>query len=474
MKKYYTHYRKNRKGQLTSVLVRVKAGRDGELISRTMQVDKAWGKRELEKRVDDFANQLIGKYGNVNIDKANMTFVDYAEEVIETKLIMDNLEISTATRYRSFLPAIYEFFGDTKLIDVDSDILDDFYLTLIDTDNKNFSLSPRTIFKEVLDNRILGRCAHPDLKALVSSNKRISIASISRASGVPATTVSAMVNGRNVKEEGAVAVATALGYKVEELFNYPDKRKKLSNKTVIEYHRFISSVLSYAVSKKILKINEAEYATTPKAEKPEINYYTTAELELIKTAMDEEPIYWRTLGYMLISTGARRGEILGMRWRDINMDTGVLYIHNNIVYRKGYGIYETTPKTAAGKRFISLPSKMLSLLKEHRAQQLLTSSHTANWDDNDYIFPNRYGRAKHPDSVNKWLKRLQDKHDNLPELNPHAFRHTAASILLLNNIDLASIAHQLGHANISTTLNIYAHVITDALVKNAAVLDKYI
>ena len=91
------------------------------------------------------------------------------------------------------------------------------------------------------------------------------------------------------------------------------------------------------------------------------------------------------------------------------------------------------------------------------------------WQDNDYVFPGTLGSPMHPDSITRWCARFSERH-NLPHINPHAFRHTMASLLYFNHADPISISNRLGHSHVSTTQDIYAHLIEEADKKNADIL----
>lgn len=105
---------------------------------------------------------------------------------------------------------------------------------------------------------------------------------------------------------------------------------KLSNKTVLRYHRYISIVLAQAVKEGIIPFNPAARAEPPKAEKKEANYMQQADLSAILAALETEPIKWQMLIHLLLITGARRGEILGLKWKNIDFDNNRLYICNTI------------------------------------------------------------------------------------------------------------------------------------------------
>lgn len=254
----------------------------------------------------------------------------------------------------------------------------------------------------------------------------------------------------------------------------PGKNKRtgegLSAKTILEHHRLISTVLDQAEKEGLVPFNVAAKATLPKVSKREVNYFQPEQVAAIRDALDAEPMKWKTLVHLLLITGARRGEVLGLKWNAVDFKRNRLHICNNILYSPDVGIYEDTPKTATSDRWVSLPTETTQLLRQYRVWQSMERLRLgAYYQDQDFLFTQDDGRPMHPDSVTDWLAKFSKRH-GLPHINPHAFRHTMASMLYFNGVDSVSISKRLGHAQVSTTANIYAHVMEAADQKNADIL----
>lgn len=244
----------------------------------------------------------------------------------------------------------------------------------------------------------------------------------------------------------------------------------LSPKTVIEHHRLISTVLEQAVRESLIPFNPASRADLPKVTHKEINYFQPEQIQAISKALENEPIKWKTLVHLFLITGARRGEILGLKWDKVIFDKNQIYICNSVLYSADIGIYESTPKTDNSKRVVSLPSETIQLLKQYKAWQAAERLRLgAYYENNNFVFTQNNGKPMHPDSITDYLNKFSKKY-NLPHINPHAFRHTMASMLYYNGVDSVSISKRLGHSQVSTTANIYAHVIEAADKKNAEIL----
>lgn len=245
---------------------------------------------------------------------------------------------------------------------------------------------------------------------------------------------------------------------------------KLSTKTILEHHRLISAVLEQAVKEGLVPFNVASRATLPKAEHKEVNYFQPEQVAAIRDALEREPMKWKTLVHLLLITGARRGEVLGLKWDKVDFEGNRIYICNSILYAPDVGIYESTPKTERSRRYVALPPETMQLLRQYRAWQAGERLRLGEYYQNqDFLFTQDNGKPMHPDSVTEWLKRFSKRHD-LPHINPHAFRHTMASMLYFNGVDSVSISKRLGHAQVSTTANIYAHVMEEADQRNADIL----
>ena len=245
---------------------------------------------------------------------------------------------------------------------------------------------------------------------------------------------------------------------------------KLSTKTILEHHRLIHTVLEMAVKEGLIPFNPADRVTLPKVVKKEIECFQPEEVAAIREALETEPLKWKALTHMLLITGARRGEILGLKWSKVDFQNNRIYIDNNVLYTPDRGIYEDTPKTKQSLRFVSLPAETMELLKEYRDWQLREMFRLgAYYNRRDFVFSQDDGNPMHPDSVTDWLKKFSERHD-LTHINPHKFRHTMASMLYFNGMDSVSISKRLGHAQVSTTANLYAHQIEEADRKNAEIL----
>lgn len=246
---------------------------------------------------------------------------------------------------------------------------------------------------------------------------------------------------------------------------------KLSSKTILEHHRLISTVLEQAFKEQLIFFNPAHQAQLPKIKDKDANYFQYEQIDEILKALENVSQKWRLLIRSLLFTGARRGEILGLRWNNVDFENNRIYICNSILYASDIGIYEDSPKTPTSKRYIALPSEIMQELMVYKRQQVQAYlKNGIHCKPDGFVFAQPDGSPMHPNSVTGYLAKFSKKY-NLPHINPHAFRHTMASFLFFNGADSVSVSKRLGHAKVSTTTNIYTHVLTQADKRNAEILD---
>lgn len=235
----------------------------------------------------------------------------------------------------------------------------------------------------------------------------------------------------------------------------------LSPKTIREYHVFIHKVYAQALKESRVHFNVADKATPPKAPKTEAEGYEPEQIARIMEALKTAPLRWQCVTHLMIATGMRRGEVMGLKWENIDLESGSIKVCVNLQYHPRRGIYEDTPKNGR-TRFVSIPAEVVTLLRQHRKEQdLLRFKMGMNWTDTGFCFTTEHGTPINPDEATKWLARFSEK-NGLPHLHPHGFRHTQASVLIAEGTDPVTVSKRLGHAQVSTTMNIYAHQLAHA------------
>ena len=232
---------------------------------------------------------------------------------------------------------------------------------------------------------------------------------------------------------------------------------KLSSKTILEHHRLLHSMLQQAVYWQMIPYNPASRVRPPKARKPNINFYDDVQTIALIKALEGEELKFRVIILLTIFTGLRRGEVLGLEWQDIDFKNSSVTVRQASQYVSSIGIYTKDPKTETSNRIISIPESITKLLKEYQRKQLKNRLLLGDkWIETNRLFVQSNGAPMHPDTITKWFRQfLEDK--NLPHITFHGLRHTHATLLISQGLDVRTVSNRLGHAQTSTTLNIYAH-----------------
>lgn len=377
------------------------------------------------------------------------TFAEYASYVMDLKQ-RTGAKIKTMERYNDMLLRINAAIGHIKLSDIRPQHLNAFYQNLAEPGIRMDGGSA---------------VAKIDLATWLKTNKK-SRAALAEAAGLATMTVSVAVRGESVKESSANAIARAMGKRLEDVFTVNRNSAPLSDKTILEHHRLISTILRQAEKEMLVPYNAAAKATPPKVRKTAPNYFQPDTISKILDALKTEPTKWQLITHLLIVTGCRRGEIIGLKWEKIDFDHNRVKIDQALVSTKNHGLMLSDTKTG-DVRWLHLPFETIELIKQHRLDQLrLRLANGDRWKDTGFVFTTDDGDPMHPSSITSWLRDFSLRH-NLPHINPHAFRHTVASVLLANGTDIVTVSKQLGHASITTTESFYSHIIEENKAKAA-------
>lgn len=251
----------------------------------------------------------------------------------------------------------------------------------------------------------------------------------------------------------------------------------VSGNTIHHYHANIHKALRNAYETERIKDNPASKVTLPQKERFAADFYTAEEMRLLLDAIKGNKI--ETPVYLASWFGLRRGEVLGLRWRDIDVDGMTLSIRG-VVTDKGGGSrtenlkYRNGTKTPSGMRTFPLPPEVADYLKRIKAQQsknrlLLGASYNITWSD--FVCVDVTGELIKPEYISRAFPALLEK-SGLRKIRLHELRDSNASLLLGNGVDMKLIQLWLGHAHYSTTADIYAHHRTDAKQGLGDVLSK--
>ncbi len=238
------------------------------------------------------------------------------------------------------------------------------------------------------------------------------------------------------------------------------KGKKLSAKTVKLHISLISTIFDYAVKMQMVSSNPCRNVTLPKPNPKEREVYTLEEaqqlLELFEKE-DESNFKYVVFFTMAIYTGLRRGELLGLEWKDFDWDNELMTISRTSMWTKERGIYTDTPKTKTSMRTLKLPAEIITLLQRYREYQKFYKANVGSkWIETDRLFTQGDGRPMDMTAPYCYFKEFC-KRTEMRYVSNHSFRHFNASILISNGVDVKTVQSCLGHSTPTTTLQIYAH-----------------
>lgn len=237
-------------------------------------------------------------------------------------------------------------------------------------------------------------------------------------------------------------------------------KKPLSGKTILEHHRLLRAMLHKAVYWQLIVANPAERVQPPKARKPKRRSYDDEQTKILLENLEllpNEDTKYKVAIILTVFTGVRLGELMGLEWQDVDFKNGIISINRSSQYLADMGVFTKVPKTESSIREIAIPEFIISLLEEYKLwYEEQKSIYGELWTNSDRLFVQADGKPMHPSTISKWFVKYVGQ-IGLPVINFHGLRHTNASLLVAQNVDIAVISARLGHAQISTTLDFYVH-----------------
>ncbi|MEY8575714.1 site-specific integrase [Oscillospiraceae bacterium 21-37] len=232
--------------------------------------------------------------------------------------------------------------------------------------------------------------------------------------------------------------------------------KGLSAKTVQNINQVISSAMELAKRQKLISCNPTDGCALPKVEHQEMKTLTADQLAAFFREAKNSGVF--EMYYLELATGLRRGELLGLKWGDINLETSTIQIKRQIARINGE-VVEAPLKTKNSYRTLSIGTDAVEILRDQRSKSA-----------GEYVFPSPNGGPISPDSVLHMLHRVLER-AGLPKIRFHDFRHTFSTLALQNGVDIKTVSGMLGHYSAGFTLDTYAHVTTAAQKEAAKTID---
>lgn len=265
---------------------------------------------------------------------------------------------------------------------------------------------------------------------------------------------------------GAVELAQVDGAMLNALYERllttgrTETRRKLgaglSPKTVRNVHGMLTKAFGDAVRWGRVQRNPCDAADPPRGQSPEMKAWTGDQLRTFITSVLDHR--WSAIWSLLATTGMRRGEILGLRWSDVDLDAGALTIRSTRI-RYGNTIEASTPKTARGNRTVALgPNVVANLRSWRKAQTEQRLVMGAGWQNvDDLVVTVADGSAPNPEAFSNTFRKLAER-AALPNIRLHDIRHSYATAALADGVPVKVVSQRIGHADVGVTLKVYAHV----------------
>ncbi len=248
------------------------------------------------------------------------------------------------------------------------------------------------------------------------------------------------------------------------------KKEGKGARSVQAVHVVLHCALKQAVREGLLGRNPLDAVDRPRVEQTEFQVLTEEQARQLLAVASES--LFETVFHLALITGMRKGELLGLKWSDLDPTKGTIFIQRQLQYLKPDGYILVPPKTKAGRRQLKLGQSMLAQLEKHRIhQELLKATAADKWQENDLIFTSSIGTYMDQSKVSKEFKRLLKK-AGLPNLRFHDLRHTSLSLLLEMGTPVNTVQRRAGHSKASVTVDVYGHAMAGSQNQAADRMDE--
>ena len=272
-------------------------------------------------------------------------------------------------------------------------------------------------------------------------------------------------------------------YHIQQFVQYLATEKKrldgreggIAASTVKRYTTVLRSIVTMAYKLEYIEddIGRSRRIEFPKEETKEVEAFTLEEVGEILKALESEPWHIRAVIEVALFTGCRRGEIVGLKWADIDFENQRLSVKRSIYKLSDGKAREKEPKSKCSIRTISIPERLCKTLTEYRLQQNRHIAYLGDgWRNLDYVFTEEDGYVMNPHTPTKQFDHFLKRH-GIRHLKFHGLRHTSATMLLANGCDIKTVSSRLGHADITTT-NIYVHALESTDRMAAQTFDNFL
>jgi integrase len=243
----------------------------------------------------------------------------------------------------------------------------------------------------------------------------------------------------------------------------------LAARTVGHVHRLLHRALGHGVKWGLITVNPVSAAEPPRVEHREVEIPTPSGIRELLHSLRGRVLY--PVAVLGLATGMRRGEMVALRWGDVDLGSGKIRIERSLEETRA-GLRFKQPKTRAGRRLISIPPSIVAELRAHwrRQQEKRLALGLGKASDDDLVLARQDGTPWRPDALTwEWVQTMRRL--NLAAVTLHSLRHAHVSQLIASGLDVVSVSRRIGHSNPTTTLNVYAHLFGDTDERAANIVE---
>jgi integrase len=245
----------------------------------------------------------------------------------------------------------------------------------------------------------------------------------------------------------------------------PPLHAHLAHRIKVQVNRALEDALRFG----LVQRNVADLVKAPQMAKHPMQVFTPEQARQFLEAIKGNRL--EAFYVLALNTGMRLGELLGLKWREVDLDAGTVQVQESLKKAES-GHVLGKPKTAGSRRKVMLTPTAVAALRAHRTRQLAERLQSPLWYDNDLVFTNAVGNTLCPTNVYRRGFKPLLRTAGLPMIRLHDLRHTAATLLLLSGVHPKVVSEMLGHSSINITLNLYSHVLPDIQASATSAMER--
>lgn len=443
---YSIRTRKNNRGEESYQIAVKIIGYNGEPVQKAMSWKPSYKMTEkqlqlaLNRVATEFESKVESEYAGKQkpIATENTYFNEFALYWLQK--IETNQSESYYVSAKNAYDKIFDLMKEYRLKDLVPTVLDDIHRQIDNMKKVEYTI----VAKDTLVNAIKQAARYKT--------------AFCRANGLSVQTIRDTLKKHNICYATANSISKALNMDIEALFEVQKRVVPYKTSYTENMKQVIRNTLAEAAKLGIIKRNYARhlYITTKHPDSVKVSSMTIADAQKLIKTCSQLDIRKRLIISFLLYTGARKGEICGLDWADIDFDNKTVYIQRQYEAISKKGLILKEPKTKSSIRKVELSDNLVDIIKEYRQwYEGKRAELGEKWQGEDNVLIARNGKRLHPTTVRNWLDEALKLAD-LPHCSVHSLRHTNISILIAAGVSPVTVAGRVGHAKTSTTMDIYA------------------